>query len=743
MRRVLLFCGSVAAAVAADASDLPGALPRSPDLQKRLQRAADAESTAPRTRHLLPGGKPAFTNRLVLSTSPYLKQHAHNPVDWYPWGDEAFALARSLGRPVLVSIGYSTCHWCHVMEEESFEDVEIAQRLNEGFIAIKVDREERPDVDAVYLAAVEAMTGGGGWPCNVWLTPDRQPFFGGTYFPPHDGDRGAPIGFATVLARLQDAWATERAAIDASATQLALAVKERLQPPSPADVDDAAVVKTAMDFYAGRFDRENGGLAGAPKFPSGLPLRLLLREGRRTGDARATSMATLTLERMAAGGIHDQIGGGFHRYSTDGSWRVPHFEKMLYDNALLALAYLDAYQVTHRDDFRRVVVDVLGWISREMTSPEGLFYAATDADSNAEGGERREGAFFTWTSREIAAAIGAQGAADALALFSLQDDVGGRSVLALRSGARAPDVDAYKDRLLAVRDRRARPFRDEKAIAAWNALTISAYARAGLVLDDAAYVAAAARAAREVSEKLVRDGRLLHSFAGGEASQRGNLADHAFLVAALLDLYEATGDASHLEQARRIDDLIRRDFEDPAGGCFATASDAEKLLVREKPIGDDALPSGNAVELMNLERLHALTTDASYRTRADALRRASGAILASSPAYASEMVAALSRRLDDPKEIVIVVPRDRSEAKPFLDVLRATYAPSIVLSVATASDARRQARSLPLLADRAPVQGKATAYVCREGACQLPTTDPAELSRKLAPRSRPGPAELP
>ncbi|MGH9674616.1 MAG: thioredoxin domain-containing protein, partial [Bryobacteraceae bacterium] len=510
-------------------------------LARKLQAALKAKGPGykPRTRHLSPRREPLYTNRLILETSPYLLQHAHNPVDWRPWGDEAFEAARKLGRPVLLSVGYSTCHWCHVMEEESFEDPEIARYLNANYIAIKVDREERPDVDSIYMTAVQTLTGAaGGWPMTVWLAPDRRPFHAATYIPPRDGDRGVQTGFLTMLRKLKEAYDTDHRRVTDTATAISNAVREALAPQPGGDVPPAGTLRKAATVAADWFDPVEGGVKGAPKFPSGLPQRFLLRHHRRSGDARALAMARLTLEKIARGGIHDHAGGGFHRYATDARWLIPHFEKMLYDNALLALDYLEAFQATGAEEFAQAARGILRWVERDMTSPEGAFYSATDADSLDPSGKREEGWFFTWTPEEIEAVAGADRAKLLRAWFGVK--AGGnferRSILytprpiadaAAEAGwspekARAA-IEESKELLYAARRRRPPPLRDEKILTSWNGLMISAHARASLVLADGRYSARAARAAAFVLRNLKRNGRLLRSYKDGAARHNGYL----------------------------------------------------------------------------------------------------------------------------------------------------------------------------------------------------------------------------
>ncbi len=729
----------------------PGAPSFSPELKAQLKQAVAAKGPAykPRTHHLQPDGSPTYTNRLILESSPYLNQHAHNPVNWYPWGDEAFETAKRLGRPVLLSIGYSTCHWCHVMEAESFEDEEIARYLNEHYIVIKVDREERPDIDAVYMSAVQALTGRGGWPMTVWLTPDRKPFYGGTYFPARDGDRGARTGFATIIRVLADKYAADPDKIASEGERLATSIRGRLTGSASGDIPNAATLSVAFNASKQRFDATNGGTAGAPKFPSSLPIRLLLRQYKRTGEAEALRMAALTLEKMAAGGIHDQIGGGFHRYATDPVWLVPHFEKMLYDNALLTIVYLEGYQATGRQEFADVARDILGYVAREMTAPEGGFYSATDADSLTSEGEIEEGWFFTWTPAELAAALGPKRAPAVAAWYGVttEGNFDRRNILHLERSAEdiarrlgiAPDqlrriVSGATPTLLAVRDKRPHPLRDDKILTSWNGLMISAFARGGMVLDDADDIHRASRAADFVLAKLRVDGRLLRSYKDGRGRLDGYLDDYAFMIQALLDLYEATGNVQRLGDAIGLQKVLDEGFADAeGGGYFATSGRHETLLAREKPDYDGAEPSGNSVALMNLLRLGEMTTDDGYRVKADRLLRAFGGTLKRQPLSLSEMLIALDFRVGVPKEILIVTPSSRAEAEPFLARLRKAFVPNRILAVAVqGADLDAQVKHMPLLEGKVAAKGKATAYVCERGVCRLPTTDPETFAKELA-----------
>jgi len=688
------------------------------------------------------------TNRLIHETSPYLLQHAHNPVDWRPWGDEAFDEARRLGKPVFLSIGYSTCHWCHVMEEESFEDEEIAAAMNELYVSIKVDREERPDVDAIYMAAVQALTGSGGWPMSVWLTPDREPFFGGTYFPPRDGARGARHGFLTVLRDIHDAYKSDPERVGRATAALVGAVRARIGSNGGGDAAAAATARPSPSLIADTvtifkriFDDRDGGLRRAPKFPSNIPIRLLLRAHARTGDQVALLMAALTLEKMAAGGMYDQLAGGFHRYSTDARWLVPHFEKMLYDNALLVVAYAEAWQVTGRDDFARVARDTLEYLHREMTAPGGGIFSATDADSKRPDGKSEEGAFFVWSEAEIREHLGAGPDTDHFIRYygvTAGGNFEGANILAIAApderehGALAPQRAA----LYATRLRRSPPFRDEKILAAWNGLAISAFAVAGRMFDEPRYVAAAVRAASHLLENMRPGGRLARSAKDGRAGGAGFLDDYAFVCAGLIDLYEATFEPRWLREAIALADDVERLFADPAGGWFMTAADHEQLIAREKPTYDGAEPSGTSVALLNALRLGTFTSDDRWRAIADRAFAAITPTLTENPLGLTEALLALDHASDEPKEIAIVWPRDASPdaARPLLDVVRRTFAPNHALAAASEADAPEVGKLIPFIADKTARDGRATAYVCVRGRCELPVQDADALATLLTRR---------
>ena len=720
---------------------LPGAPPVSRELAARIEKAARAAGETA-ARH---------TNRLVLEASPYLRQHAHNPVDWRPWGEEAFADARRLGRPILVSIGYSTCHWCHVMAEESFEDVEIATFMNRHYIAIKVDREERPDVDATYLTALEAMGVQGGWPMNVWLTPDGKPFFAATYVPPRDGDRGVKSGFLTLLVRAADHVERDRDGVARDAERVTASMRELVKEAPGAGGLGAAEMRRARELLGRAFDPHHGGVALSGqrnKFPADMPVRFLLRYARRTGDAEARRMVEVTLEQMAAGGIRDHLGGGFHRYATDPRWRIPHFEKMLYDQALLAVTYLEAYQATGREDFAEVAEEILVGIRRDLGAEGGRSYiAAVDADSRGPDGRMAEGLYYTWTPAEVEAALGPGDAERLVRAYYGVSQAGnfeGRSVLfiarPLREVASALDLDeatarsmlsAARRQLLAARERRPRPHRDEKIIAGWNGLLISALVRAAVVFREPGYVVWA----RDIAEALLADVEAdrLPRIVGGGAAVPATLEDHAFVIAALIDLHEVTGDPSFLERALRLDRALARDFEDPAGGFYSTAAGGDPRVLRHKPFEDGALPGGNSVMAMNLLRLAELTGKDEYRARADRLFAAASGTVAAEPAASPDLLLALDWRTDTPLEIALVAPEGKPDAVgPFREVLGRTFVPNKLVMAGTEAELARLAATVPWLAEKRALGGRATAYVCLKGVCKLPARDPETFAKQIA-----------
>jgi uncharacterized protein YyaL (SSP411 family) len=730
---------------------LPGAPPLPEDVRAALARdlGARGKGYVPRTRHLREDGSPRYSNRLLLEKSPYLQQHAHNPVNWYPWGKQAFAEAKRLNRPVLVSIGYSTCHWCHVMEEETFESVEAARYLNAHFIAIKVDREARPDIDEIYMTALRTMNQRGGWPLNVWLTPDAKPFYGGTYFPPED--RSGRPAFVSVLRQIQLVYSEQPHRVQRSADSLTNALRAELEGQAAATSQtlEPAVLTGAVAAYAQRVDRSWGGIGSVTKFPSSLPIPLLLREQRRTGNADALAMATLALEKMAAGGIRDQLGGGFHRYSTEPRWLVPHFEIMLYDNAQLAVAYLQTAQLTGRDDFRQVARGILDYVLREMTDPEGGFYSATDADSRRPDGEMEEGWFFTWTPAEIERVLGAELAHVVNAWYGVTPggNFEGRSILhtphsreaaAQQLGISVAELDRVlmeaRPRLLAARARRPAPARDDKVLAAWNGLMISAFAQAGFILDEPRYMNAASRAADYVLTRMRSDGRLHRVALGGEATGPAFLDDYAFMIAGLIDLYEADANPRWLRSALALQGVLDDHYLDVAGGgYFRTADDAERLLARERPARDGAVPSGNSVAAANLLRLSALTSNDDLVARLGHLYSSAYEDVTRSPMSRPLLLTALSDQLAGMREVVLVAPSDGSGLQPMLKPLRSIYFPSRILVVTREGKALEQLEAtVPLVGAKRALGGKTTAYVCENRICQYPTSDPRTLAKQLS-----------
>ncbi len=729
----------------------PGSEKYSKDLLQKIDgmRRQRGKTYSPRTRHLTADGKAVYTNRLFLESSPYLLQHAHNPVNWYSWGEEAFVAAVRLKRPIFLSVGYSTCHWCHVMEEESFEDVEIAKYINEHFIAIKVDREERPDIDAIYMAALHALGKNGGWPMNVWLTPDRKPFFGGTYYPPRDGDRGASKGFLSLLKMLSQAYQSQPEQIAEASQQLADTIKRNLRPIGAFTLPPVNNLSLAANYYKKNVDDFYGGLDGAPKFPSSMPIQFMLRQYHRSADIKALEIVNLTLTKMAAGGMYDQVGGGFHRYSTDSEWLVPHFEKMLYDNALLVVDYLEAYQVTQNKNFKRIVNETLRYIKRDMTSPEGGFYSATDADSLTPAGHREEGYFFTWSSEELTNALGKKDAEIVSDYYAVteQGNFEGRNILntpvsisdaAKKYGLVESELISLleKSNLKLYEARKARfpPIRDEKILVAWNALMISAYAKAGLILQNTDYVQQAIKATNFILNTHYVNGRLSRSFKDKMVKHNAYLNDYAFLIAGLLDLYEVTNDIQWIKKAIELDQVLALHYEDKKnGGFFMTSDDHEELLAREKPAYDGAEPAGNSVQILNLLRLGEFTSKAEYMTRAINALKSFSTRLNRNPTSLSKMLLAVDFFYDNAKEIVIVTTENNKQgATPFLNELVNNFIPNRIISVMSeGDDLNHQSKIITIAEGKIAIKGKTTAYVCTMGACELPTSDLQEFVKQL------------
>jgi uncharacterized protein YyaL (SSP411 family) len=701
---------------------------------------------------------PAHTNALIHETSPYLQQHAHNPVNWLPWGEEAFRQARERDVPILLSVGYSSCHWCHVMERESFENEAIAQVMNDHFVCIKVDREERPDVDQIYMSAVQTMTGQGGWPMTVLLTHDGKPFYGGTYYPPDD--RYGRPGFPRLLMALHDAWTNKRSEIE----EQGAALVEHIAASAASSVTESAITPNlfsqAVTALNRNFDSDLGGFGDAPKFPAPMILDFLLMNHRRTGRTDAQKMATFTLDKMAQGGLRDHLGGGFHRYSVDAYWLVPHFEKMLYDNAQLSACYLHAWQATGNENYRRVAEETLDFVRREMTAPDGGFYSALDADSDDEHGQSEEGAYYVWKPRETKEILGEEDAA----LFARVYDITPRGNF---EGKNIPNLGAslasiakslnlteeqldeklagIRARLLVKRETRPRPFRDEKIVTAWNGLMLSAFAQAAGALDRADYRQTAVNNAEFVLRELYRDGALLRTGIAMEpdmlqnptqreyhfkaSSIPGFLEDYACYADALLHLYEATFERRWLDVAIELAETMIEKFADPAGGFFDTASDAEILITRPKDTGDNATPCGNSVACGLLLRLAVHLDRDDFRQRAATWLRQSSSMIERYPSAFGRLLQAGEHSVTDPMEIVIAGDSADPQTHNLAAITRRAYLPTAALAHAQPNDPQNEAS--PLLQGKSPINGQPAAYACQNYACQAPITDPQVLREAL------------
>ncbi len=674
-------------------------------------------------------------NRLAAASSPYLLQHADNPVEWREWGEDAFAAARQADKPILLSVGYAACHWCHVMAHESFEDPETAAYMNEHFVNVKVDREERPDVDRVYMDAVQAMSGHGGWPMTVFLDPDGRPFFAGTYFPKED--RGGHPSFRRVMEAVADAWERRRADVESQAERLTAAVTRSL--PEPTEPAGAGLVVAGYEALARAYEPVHGGFGGAPKFPQAPALELLLRLAGREDAPRAAEMLHHTLRAMAAGGIYDQVGGGFARYAVDHRWLVPHFEKMLYDNALLARLYLRGWQVTRDDTLRRIAVETLDYVLDGLGLPGGGLASSEDADSEGE-----EGKFYVWAHDEFLAAAGPGDAALAADYYGVTPggNFEGRNVLwvpqpleevAARHGLGGDEarraIERARARLREARERRARPGLDDKVVTAWNGLALRALAEAGAVLGAPRYLDAGRRLAGFLLGELVRpDGRLLRSWRDGRATIPAFCEDYGALAVGLFALYQATGELGWFEAAARITGEMLRLFADPDGaGFYATAEDVPALIDRPKDVLDNPTPSANSLAAEALLHLRQYTADAGLDAPLDGALALAGLIARSHPQAVGHALAVLATRTGDVREVAVV----GATGGPLVDVLWDAYRPDVFPAV-DAGDDGRAAQVVPLLAGRVPHEGEPRAYVCRGFVCDAPTTDPAVLAAQLA-----------
>jgi uncharacterized protein YyaL (SSP411 family) len=675
-------------------------------------------------------------NRLIHAKSPYLQQHATNPVDWYEWGDEAFEKAKREDKPIFLSVGYSTCHWCHVMAHESFESQEVADLLAETAVSIKVDREERPDVDSLYMTAVQAMTGQGGWPMTVFMTPEGKPFFAGTYFPPVDA-HGRP-SFKRLIRLIDNAWKTKREEIERSGSEILAAIQQDQLSHGPGTLG-VHMVEQGVASFKKQFDPRHGGFGGAPKFPRPMIFSLLLRQAVRRDDRQSLVMVEKTLTAMARGGIYDQLGGGFSRYSVDASWQVPHFEKMLYDNALLARAYVEAYQVTGNPEHARIARETLDYVLRDMTHAEGGFFSAEDADS-----EGREGAFYVWTPEQFSEVLG-DDAAFAMRAYGVTPEGNfehaGETVLhvgatpeelASEFSMSLRDVGERLERvrrgLFEARAQRVRPGLDDKVLTSWNGLMIGAMAYAARALSEPRYREGAERAARFVLDRLKVPGGLLRRWRDGEAKIEGFLDDYAFLAGGLLDLYEVTFDPYWVKEARGLmAEAIARFWDHEDGGFYFTGAEQDPLLkARTKDSMDNALPSGNTAAADALLRLASLTWESNFREKAEGTLKAFSSALGKFPAAYPAMLAVVDDFLVGGREVVVAGPREAPETQALLKVVMLRYLPGVAIAH-TAGDGA----SLPLLEGRTPLEGRPAAYVCERFACQRPVTDPRALTEAL------------
>ncbi len=688
-------------------------------------------------------------NRLIREKSPYLLQHAHNPVDWFAWGDEAFEKARKEDKPIFLSIGYSTCHWCHVMEHESFEDPDVARLMNEAFVSIKVDREERPDLDHVYMAVCQMMTGGGGWPLNVILTPDKKPFYAGTYFPKES--RFGRLGMTDLAPRIKELWRTQREELLQSASKVMLGLRQ-LPDTSPGHLPGKEVLDSAYRQLAQRFDPVRGGFGEAPKFPTPHNLMFLLRYWKRTGQTQALEMVEKTLQAMRSGGIYDHLGFGYHRYSTDSRWLVPHFEKMLYDQAMLAMAYTEAYQATGKSQFAQTAQEIFTYVLRDMTAPNGGFYSAEDADS-----EGVEGKFYVWNAEEINHVLEADEADLIKRAFNIrlsgnfEEEATGRltgsNILHLKESLSevASELNLSQEqleqvlqkaraKLFAAREKRIHPSKDDKILTDWNGLMIAALSKGAQAFDRLEYADAAGKAADFILQTMRDpDGRLLHRFRDAEAALPAHADDYSFLIWGLLELYEAGFDVRYLESAVKLnDDFISHFWDSEGGGFYFTADDSEELLIRNKEIYDGATPSGNSVAALNLLRLARMTASPDLDQKAEIIARTFSGNIRQFPSAYTQMLVALEFALGPSYEVVIAGRAEADDTQAMLRELRSVFIPAkVVLLRPIDGDSPAITRLAGYTAEQVSLEGKATAYVCADYQCELPTTNSDKMLELL------------
>jgi len=682
-------------------------------------------------------------NRLANERSPYLLQHAQNPVNWYPWGDEAFEKAKGEEKPIFLSIGYATCHWCHVMAHESFEDEEVARLLNQSFVAIKVDREERPDVDKIYMFVCQSLTGHGGWPLSVFMTPEGNPFFAGTYFP-KTARMGMP-GFTKVVQQIAHMWKNDRASIVKSSETITAAIQPSSETQGSAPVLQADTLKKGYTQLARVFDPTWGGFGAAPKFPTPHHLTFLLRWHKRSGNAMALDMVKQTLQAMRNGGIFDQIGLGFHRYSVDKEWLVPHFEKMLYDQALLAMAYLEAYQVTGEPPFAEVAREIFVYVLRDMTSPQGGFYSAEDADS-----EGKEGLFYVWTPQEVKAHLGKETGELFCRFYGITDRGNfeeGRSIphiriasqgFAAKEGIDPPQLDSMfseaREKLFRAREKRIHPLKDDKILTSWNGLMIAALAKGAQVFGDEAYAAAATDAVGFILKHLrTAEGRILRRFRQGDAAYPGYLDDYAFLVWGLIDLYEATFEISFLEEALGLNEAMMDLFwDEKGGGLYFTGKGNEALITRSKEVYDGALPSGNSVAALNFLRLGRMTGNVVLEQRAEQLFRAFSRQVADQPMAYTHLLMALDFAAGPSREIVVAGDPDLDATREMVALIHKGFLPNKVLLLRPeGAQSKRLASVSPFVKDMVPIDDNPTVYICEQYTCQAPIKDLRRLESYL------------
>jgi len=684
--------------------------------------------------------KNGYQNRLIQEKSPYLLQHADNPVDWYPWGADAFTQAQSENKPIFLSIGYSTCHWCHVMAHESFEDLKVGKLMNETFVSIKVDREERPDIDAVYMKVCQMMTGSGGWPLTIIMTPDKEPFFAATYIPRES--RFGLIGMLDLIPRIKELWSTRQTEVLDSASQITGALRQASSDISNEELSESMLHLT-YEQLASRFDQENGGFSIAPKFATPHNLLFLLRYWARTGNKQSLHMVEKTLQAMRSGGIYDHIGFGFHRYSTDTQWLVPHFEKMLYDQAMLAMAYTEAYQVTGKEEYAQTAHEIFAYILRDMTAPDGGFYSAEDADTDGE-----EGKSYLWTHQEIAQVLSVEEANLASIVFSIKKDgnfseTDGRENISnilhlaetLEELATNLNISVYelkknlekiRKKLFTYREKRVHPHKDDKILTDWNGLMAAALSKGAQVLNEPHYASAAKRAIDfALNNMLTSDGRLLHRFRDGQAALPAYVDDYAFFIYGLLELYETSFDSRYLERALALNgDLIDHFWDDDEGGFYFTADDSESLLIRQKEIYDGAIPSGNSVAMLNLLRLARITGNHDFEEKAARIGRAFAASIRQAPFAYTQLMVALDFVIGPCYEVVIVGDPQSNDTGEMLDAIRRRFIPNKVVILRQIEQESPEIENIaPFTKNLTSIDGRATAYVCLNYHCKRPTTD--------------------